>query len=317
MINPKFSILIPSFKALYLEEAIDSCLKQTYGNFELIIVDDKSPEDLKSIVEPYLNDPRVHFYRNEKNCGAINVVDNWNICLGYCTGDYVICIGDDDRLLPCCLYEYTKLINQHPGIGLVHGWTEIIDENGNFMDIQQPRPLYEGAMSIWWNRWHGRNRQYIGDWCFKIDLLRKDGGFYKIPLAWASDDITAIRAARHNGVVNTQVVCFQYRQNRYTISSSGNADLKMDAILQERQWYRDFIIQVVINDPIEQKYCKLLSDELEQHFKEKFKLQLVDFMKGNIKSVFHWLKVKTKYGISAFRILFACKMAIESKFHGK
>lgn len=95
----KFSITIPTYKSRYLKEAIESVVSQTYTDWELIIVDDCSPEDLPSIVQPFLTDSRIRFYRNEKNCGAVNVVDNWNICLGYCTGDYVICMGDDDRLL--------------------------------------------------------------------------------------------------------------------------------------------------------------------------------------------------------------------------
>ena len=124
----KFSITIPAYKQKYLYEAIESCLAQTFKDFELIIVDDASPEDLKSEVDKF-QDTRIRYYRNEKNCGALNVVDNWNICLGYATGDYVICMGDDDKLLPNCLEEYFKLINRYPNIGLLHGWTEIINDD--------------------------------------------------------------------------------------------------------------------------------------------------------------------------------------------
>ena len=113
----KFSVLIPAYKRKYLKEAIDSILLQTYCHFELIIVDDASPEDIKSVIAEY-HDDRIRYFRNEKNCGAINVVDNWNICLAYTQGDYVICMGDDDRMLPCCLEEYCNLIEKYPGIGL-------------------------------------------------------------------------------------------------------------------------------------------------------------------------------------------------------
>ena len=89
----KFSITIPAYKARFLDEAIKSVIAQTYQDWQLVIVDDCSPEDLKGIVEPYLADSRVKYYRNEKNCGAVDVVDNWNICLSHCTGDYVICMG--------------------------------------------------------------------------------------------------------------------------------------------------------------------------------------------------------------------------------
>lgn len=61
----KFSITIPAFKAKFLKECIDSVLSQTYKNFEVIIVNDASPEDLTSIVNQY-DDPRIRYFINEK-----------------------------------------------------------------------------------------------------------------------------------------------------------------------------------------------------------------------------------------------------------
>ena len=109
----KISVVIPAYKSLFLDKAICSVVYQTYPNWELVIVDDCSPEDIHNIVKPYLSDSRIRYYRNKSNCGAINLVDNWNICLSYCTGDYVICMGDDDILFPYCLEEYTKCIYIH------------------------------------------------------------------------------------------------------------------------------------------------------------------------------------------------------------
>ena len=189
-----FSITIPAYKKKYLKEAIDSCLAQSYKDFELVIVNDHSPEDLDSIVKSY-NDSRIRYYVNEKNCGAINVVDNWNKCLEYAKGDYIICMGDDDRLLPCCLREYRKLIEKYPKLKVYHAWTQMIDDNGEMYMYQESRPEYEGAYALLWHRWLFRNCQFIGDFCFSTDNLRAQGGFFKLPLAWSSDDITVFRAA--------------------------------------------------------------------------------------------------------------------------
>ena len=84
MTLPLFTIAIPAYKKAFLHEAIDSCIKQTYNNLEIVIVDDASPENLASVSTQF-TDPRIRHYRNEKNCGAVNVVDNWNICLSYAT----------------------------------------------------------------------------------------------------------------------------------------------------------------------------------------------------------------------------------------
>ena len=101
----KFSVTIPAYKDKYLGETIDSVLAQTYSNFEVVIVNDASPYDLDSIVAQY-DDPRIRYFKNEKNCGARHVVDNWNICLGHATGEYLICMGDDDNLTPRCLADF-------------------------------------------------------------------------------------------------------------------------------------------------------------------------------------------------------------------
>ena len=312
----KFSITIPSYKKRYLSEAIESVLAQTYTNYELIIVDDCSPEDLKSVVDKF-DDVRIHYYRNSRNCGAINVVDNWNICLGYCTGDYVICMGDDDRLLPCSLEEYVKLMKKYPGLGVYHAWTELIDEKSNHLDVTAPRPEYESCMSLIWNRWHGYTKQFIGDFCFDVNQLKAAGGFFKLPMAWASDDISAVRAARTGGIANTQILCFQYRQNRYTISSTGSSYVKADAIISEKNWYKEFLRNYKVKEnSIDRLFYISVMSELEQHYLDKFKGFLSRDMKTSPVHVFHWIKFRKKYNLSLSRVLYSLKMGFERRFHG-
>ena len=237
-----FTITIPAYKSQFLKEAIESVATQTYQDWELIIVDDCSPENLRAVAEPFLKDSRIRYYRNEKNCGAVDVVDNWNICLEKATGDFVICIGDDDRLKPCCLEAYQSLIEAHPGLNVYHCMTEIINETGTVIDAQEKRPEWESALSMLWNRWDHRNKQFIGDFCYRTSYLKAEGGYYKLPLAWGSDDITALRAAKEQGIANTQVVCFQYRNNGQTITSSAdNAKIKIEAFVAQHRWFSAFL----------------------------------------------------------------------------
>jgi len=291
-----FSITIPAYKPLFLREAIESCLSQTYTDFELIIVDDASPYDLISIVKQF-EDSRVHYYKNKTNCGAINVVDNWNKCLGYCTGKYVICMGDDDRLLPNCLEEYSKLIDKYPNLGVYHAWTEIIDENGSVSDITTARPEYETVYSMLWHRWKGR-MQYIGDFCFDTQQLRNAGGFYKLPLAWSSDEISALIAAKESGVANTQTPTFQYRINRFTISNVGNADEKLNAIQQSQQWYNQFL-QEKPNDNIDNIFWTLINEMFDKHFEMmKYNAIQQDMIGKNMFRIMYWYKRRKKYNLN-------------------
>lgn len=311
-----FTIAIPAYKRKFLKEAIDSCLSQTYNNWELVIVDDASPEDLNSIICQY-DDTRIRSYRNEKNCGAIDVVDNWNICLSYAKGDYIICMGDDDRLLPGCLEEYLRLMEKYPGLGVYHAWTEIIDEDSVMIDLQQPRPEWECALSVAWNRWNGRTRQYIGDFCYEVERLRKDGGFFKLPMAWGSDDICAVRAAVGGGIANTQRVSFQYRVNRYTISETGANEEKFKATVMERQWYRGLIEEYEHNignlGETERKYLHCIKSDLPREFKNKFKLELILDMQQNPFRVFFWLKQRNAIEMTRGRILYYLAIAIKNR----
>lgn len=309
----KFSILIPAYKSRFLKECIESVLAQTYTNFELIIINDASPEDLTSVVQSF-SDPRIRYYVNEKNCGAIHVVDNWNKCLEHATGDYVLCMGDDDRLLPHCLEEYGKLIKAYPGLGVYHGWTEIIDEHSQVVRMQEARPLRESVYSMIWHRWHGRV-QYIGDFLFDTKLLRHNGGFYKMPMAWGSDDISAYIAAESKGIANTQVPVFQYRVNSQTITKTGRTDIKIEAVNQEEEWYKCFLRnrpQETI-DKTGYIYWTMLNKELSLAMAKKKLAFIVPDMAGNkiICRTFFWMRHSGKFHLSISMLIYAFIEAVK------
>ena len=279
-----FSVTIPAYKSQFLKEAIESVDNQTFTDWELIIVDDSSPEDLVSVVRPFLDDKRIHYFRNEKNCGAIDVVDNWDICLNHCTGDYVICIGDDDRLLPCCLEEYKRLIEKYPGLNVYHTRTEIINEKGDVIDIQEQRPEWESVLSLIWNRWDNRNKQFIGDFCYDARYLKAVGGYYKLPLAWGSDDITAVMAAQSKGIANTQQFCFQYRASNITITNSRTyAKIKLEATLKEYDWYAAFLdsqAAKTLNDA-DRTFLNTIQAPRYDYFMKSFGKDFIDGVRGN------------------------------------
>lgn len=300
-----FSVMIPAFKARYLAECIESILAQTYQNFEVIIVNDASPQDLDSTVGTY-KDPRIHYFKNKVGFGAEHVVGNWNKCLEYAKGDYVICMGDDDKLLPNCLEEYAKLIDQYTGIGLLHGWTEIIDENSVPFLMTTHRGLHESAMSLCWHRKMGAySLQFIGDFCFEREWLVKQGGFFKLPLAWGSDDISALIGASKNGVANTQVPVFQYRRNRYTISSTGNVNIKLQALKEQNEWYDSFL-RTVTDNFVDKLYQTELLSKMIRIYDKRIGLTLAASMKENGRlSILHWILNAKKYGISKSALIYA------------
>jgi len=295
----KYTFLLPAYKAKYLKEALESIVAQSYTDWQCVVSDDCSPEDLHAIVKPYLADARIRYWRNEKNCGAVNVVDNWNICLGYCTGDYVICIGDDDRLKPCCLEEYAKLIAKFPGLDVYHARTEIIDEESRPKFLQEERPQWESALSLLWNRLDNRANQYIGDFCYNTERLRREGGYYKLPLAWGSDDITAVRAARGKGIANTQVPAFEYRQNSQTITSSKYGRIKAEATIRAFAWFDNFVKEQRKNSVSSEGHKLETIDMLrDRYIRLDMEKNCQDDVHGNPLRLPYWHRFLKPYNIS-------------------
>ena len=296
----KFSITIPTYKSKFLQEAIESVVSQTYEDWELIIVDDCSPENIKSIVAPYLSDKRIQYYRNEKNCGAENVVNNWNICLSYCTGDYVICIGDDDRLLPNCLEELIKVSSKFPGLNVYHIQTEIIDEKGQLKETLEERPERESAIRMMMRRWHGQ-QQFIGDFCYKREHLIACGGYFFLPYAWGSDDITAFRAAMEKGIANTITPGFQYRVNDYSISLSHYEEKKVDAVIKHEEWFCQVLQTIGEKEDYPHEEIKEAIKSMHAFMKQLkcYHIQN-DMQHKGIMRYFFWCSKTSQHGLSIF-----------------
>ena len=309
-----FSILIPAYKRRFLAESIQSVIDQTMPDWELIIVDDASPEALQPVVEQF-HSSRIRYYRNECNFGAVRVVDNWNRCLSYASGEYVLCMGDDDRLCPTCLEEFKRLIERYPGLSVYHGLTEVIDEDGQVVDFQEQRPEWESVYSMMWHRLLRGRRQFIGDFLFRTDDLKKQGGFYRLPLAWGSDDITAYRASAEKGIANVQnVVVFQYRVSSVTISKSADVLIKLEALSQERDWIGRFL-EDCPSDALDRGYHELLLRGVDKYYRMRVMDAIREDLNGApLSRTFFWL-AKKRAGIPLrYRIALILEAVIRRRF---
>ena len=308
----KFSIIIPAYKDLFLKECIDSIFAQTYSNFELIIANDCSPYDIKNIVKQY-SDSRIKYFKNEKRYGAVDLVKNWNHCLGHATGDYVICMGDDDKLLPNCLSDYARIIEKYPNLDIYHMRAQIIDEESNIINIQEDRPDRESVYSMIWHFWYGKRRQFIGDWLFKTSSLKQNGGFFYTPCAWSSDDITAFIMAKEKGVANTHHFGFQYRSSCHTISRNNYAFDKVNAWLIVNNWYNDFF-SLIPENKNDQLYRSLLKEKLKNYiYHHIYDKEITKDLTVHPKHIFDWLNRRNDIGSTRQIILGLFHTALKRK----
>ena len=109
MLNMKFSVLLPTRNRLdLLSYAIETVRRQDYSNWEIIVSDNFSEEDISGYVSS-LNDARIKYFRTEK---FVPVTDNWNNALEKSRGDYVIMLGDDDCLMRGYFSTLSRLIDK-------------------------------------------------------------------------------------------------------------------------------------------------------------------------------------------------------------
>ncbi len=104
---PAVSICIPTYRgAAHIAETIDSALAQSFADFELVIVDDASPDETGQVVARY-RDVRLRYVRSEHNAG---VEENWNRCLRFARGRYFKLLPHDDLIAPDCLARQVAVL---------------------------------------------------------------------------------------------------------------------------------------------------------------------------------------------------------------
>jgi glycosyltransferase involved in cell wall biosynthesis len=110
--NNLVSIITPSYKSKqYISETIKSVLSQTYENWEMIIVDDASPDGSNKIIEEYCKkDKRIKLIKLEKNVGPAVAR---NIAIEKAKGKYIAFLDADDLWIPEKLEKQIKFMNEH------------------------------------------------------------------------------------------------------------------------------------------------------------------------------------------------------------
>ena len=242
----RVSLFLPVFKAAFLAEAIQSILNQTFSDFELLIVNDASPEDIRSIVGSF-NDDRILYEENAENQGCQDLVSFWNRYLERCRGEFVIIASDDDIYAPDYLQEMISLANMHPESDLFHCRIQYIDRDGNIIQVSQPALNLETQMDFIYQRLVWKRKQTLQEFMFRKSTLMDKGGLISFPLAWASDSATAYMMAEH-GVAYSCRILFSSRLSEINISTpSKYAAKKIKAMKCSGQWMHDFLPSVKCN----------------------------------------------------------------------
>ncbi|KQK27311.1 hypothetical protein AR438_03645 [Chryseobacterium aquaticum] len=136
MMKNLVSIIIPNYNhAPYLKQRIDSVLGQTFQDFEVIILDDVSPDNSKEIIEQYRSHPKVsHIIYNEENSGS--TFKQWKKGIDLARGEWVWIAESDDWCENTFLENLINLSEKHPSVGLAYCSSVFFNESDNSLTPQ-------------------------------------------------------------------------------------------------------------------------------------------------------------------------------------
>ena len=274
---PRISFIMPAWKGRFIKQAISSILAQTSPDWELVIVDDCSPEPLKDIVNSF-SDPRIRYVRNQVNLGLKNLVEQWNHCITFATGEFIVLPGDDDMYIETFCEEFIRLAEKYPLVDLIRTSTELIDEEGKHLYDDHILPEFTNKYEYlnWWLT--GRFCTCIGNFAFRRSALEAMGGFIDFPCAFGSDVATPIALSR-NGVANTSDMLFRFRISKQHLSSDTSRYIeKLEAISQLFEWLQALDYDVPNNAKDKEFYAVKNPDYLHRKVVYDYFNQVIKYL---------------------------------------
>jgi glycosyltransferase involved in cell wall biosynthesis len=135
-IAPRVSVVMTAYNgSRHLREAIESILRQTFRDFEFLIIDDASTDDTVAIVRGY-DDPRIRLIENGTNLG---ISRTRNIGIENARGEYLAALDHDDVSLPERLEREVAFLDSRPDVVLVGTGAKLL-EDGRLSDYYDPIP---------------------------------------------------------------------------------------------------------------------------------------------------------------------------------
>jgi glycosyltransferase involved in cell wall biosynthesis len=136
--KPFFSIMIATYnQPEYIVKAVESCLNQNYENFEVVVGDDSTNDDVYNALLPFQSNLKLKYFRNKENIGRVK--NYRKLLYEYALGDWAMMLdGDDYYIDNNYLTQAAKWIDENDNIVLVSAGHLLIDENNN---KETPLPL--------------------------------------------------------------------------------------------------------------------------------------------------------------------------------
>ncbi|MBP6860917.1 MAG: glycosyltransferase family 2 protein [Neisseriaceae bacterium] len=240
MLNNKISLIIPVYNvSAYIESCLSSVLKQTYPNFEALVVDDGSPDNSIELAKDIIgNDPRFHII-TKKNGGLGSAR---NLGLKHATGEYIAFLDSDDTIEPDFLECLIKKITLEKADICVCAMNYISEDGqhikinySNATDYYQKKDILLTLRSI---------TSFMCDKLFKRNVF--DGVYFNENITY-EDTHLCFRLLYNKKIVSINKPLYNYLQRAGSIMHQYDENY-LNSRLAVSQSYKDFLYEENIYD---------------------------------------------------------------------
>ena len=207
---PLVSIGIPTYNraSRYLRETLASALAQSYPNLEIVVADNCSTDNTRTLVEGY-RDPRIRYFRHDP---GLKPNDNFNFCLQQAKGAYFLLLHDDDTIDADFVDTCMRAADYDTGVGIIRTGTRIIDAAGMVLyeRINGVAGLSTADFFLGW--FGGATSLYLCSTLYNCSGLKRIGGFHSRHNLF-QDVVAMVRLAATSGRVDVEAPKANARQH--------------------------------------------------------------------------------------------------------
>lgn len=307
------SVILPNYNhAPFLKERIDSILNQTYQDFELIILDDKSPDNSKDIIEEYRNNSHIsHIIYNDENSGS--TFKQWKKGIDLALGEYIWIAESDDYAAPSLLQTLYDNINKEKNINISFCQSYKVDENSNIIGDCSDN-TEDIALDLFSKDFILDGKEFIKKYLIKRNVIPNasavlfrrsifiDTGGADYTIGFSGDWFVWLKITAMGKIAFSSQKCNYYRRHSKSIVTAAIANKEINKDLFLKKY--DLKMRVIYQKYIEQlKYPKSFLDLNKSYITDDYMVEAryLWIHKQHKEALKHWfmsfLYSKNKYGI--------------------
>lgn len=236
----KFSIVIPVYNVeKYIDKCLGSLVNQTYKNFEVIIVNDGSPDNSEKIIEKYVKkDKRIKSFVKEN--GGLSDARNYGV--KHCNGDYLLFLDSDDFLEKDLLKKLEEVISRKK-YDLIKFKIKLVTEDGKLIrnekgfDLSKKLNLKE-ILSLEYS-------ELAGSYCYNMDFFKKEKFMYAKGRIHEDFGLTPYILVKAQNIYYLNYCGYNYVQRAGSIVNGAEKNVRR---ANDVLYHFDWLYEKIIND---------------------------------------------------------------------